>query len=79
MENHMEEIINKESDWDHITGASMVEVLIEKVTCEEMATAVTAMKPGKAAGPSKVCAEIVSTSGEIGICVMMKLCQRVLG
>ena len=36
------------------------------------------MKLGKAAGPSEVSTEMVVASGEIGIQVMMELCQRVL-
>ena len=64
---HMEEITNKENNWDHITGASMVEEPIEKVTHEKMAIAITAMKPGKAARPPEVCAEMMSTSGEVGL------------
>ena len=30
--NYMEEIMNKKNDWDHVTGASMVEGLIRNVT-----------------------------------------------
>ena len=36
------------------------------------------MKIGKAAGPSEVCVEMIEASGEIGIDVMVELCQRVL-
>ena len=36
------------------------------------------MKPGKAAGPSEVCAKMISASGEVGISVMVELRQRVL-
>ena len=36
------------------------------------------MKPGKAARPFGVCAEMISAIGEMGISVIMKLCQRVL-
>ena len=36
------------------------------------------MKPGKAAVSYEVCADIISPSGEVGICVMMELYQRVL-
>ena len=43
-----------------------------------MAVAIKVMKPGKAAGPSEVCAEMISASGEVGIGVMMELCQREL-
>ena len=70
--------MNKENDWDHMTEASIVEGPIEKITYEKMAIAIKVMKPGKAAGPSKVCVEIISASGEVGISAMMELCQRLL-
>ena len=43
-----------------------------------MAIAIKVMKPGKGAGPSEVCAEMISASGEIWVSVMVELCQRVL-
>ena len=76
--NHMEEIMNKEDGWDHVTAASMVEGPIKNVTREEMAIAIKEIKPRKAAGPSEVCAEIISASAEVGVNVMVELCQRVL-
>ena len=36
------------------------------------------MKSEKATGPSEVSVEMMVASGEIGVKVMMKLCQRVL-
>ena len=45
--------MNKENDWDHMPEASMVEGPVEKVSHEEMAIVVYAMKPGKAAGRLK--------------------------
>ena len=36
------------------------------------------MKVGKAAGPSEVSVEMIAASGEIGIGVMVELCQDVL-
>ena len=62
--NHMEEIINKENDWDHLAEASMVEGPIKNVIREEMAIAIKVMKPGKAAKPSKVSAEMISATGK---------------
>ena len=53
--NHMEEIMKKGSYWNHMTEASMAEELIDKITRKEMATVV---KPGRAIGPSKVCAKL---------------------
>ena len=71
-------IMNKENGWDHMTEGSMVKGPIKKVTREEMVIAVEAIKPGKTAGPSEVCAQIISASEEVEIAVMMELCQRVL-
>ena len=36
------------------------------------------MKPGKAAGPSEICAKIIFASGEVGISVIMEWCQCML-
>ena len=36
------------------------------------------MKAGKAVGPSEVSVEMIAASGEIGIDVMVELCQGVL-
>ena len=74
----MKEIMNKENDGDHVTEASMVEGLFKNVTREEMSIAIKVMKPGKTAGPSEICAEMISASGEVGVSVMVELCQRVL-
>ena len=43
-----------------------------------MVIAIKVMKPGKAAGPSEVCAEMISASGEVGVSGMLELCQCVL-
>ena len=48
---HMEEIMNVENEWDQITEVNLVEGPIERVTLEEMMTALCRMKAGKAAGP----------------------------
>ena len=68
--------MNKENDWDHVTASSMIEGPIKNVTREETAIAIKVIKPGKAAGPSEVCAEMISASGEVGVSVMVGLCQR---
>ena len=72
---HMEEIINKENDWNHMKEAKLVEEFIEKIACEEI---VRAMKPGKIARPYEVCAEMISASIEVGIniCLVLELCHR---
>ena len=77
LKNLIEEIMNKENDWDHVTAASMVEGRIKYFTREEMTIAIKVMKPGKATRPSKGCAEMISASGEVGVSVTMELFQRV--
>ena len=76
--NHMENIMNKENEWDHMSEVDVVEGPIEKVTQDEVLKAVKAMKLRKAAGPSEVSAEMITASGEIGISIMQKLRQNVL-
>ena len=61
-----------------MAAASAVEGPIKNVTSEEMAIVIKMMKPGKAAGPSEVCAEMISASGEVGVSMIVELCQRVL-
>ena len=74
----MKKIMNEENDWDQMTEVDAVEGPVEKVTRGEVRNAVETMKRGKATGPSEVSTEMITASGEIGIDVMMKLCQDVL-
>ena len=43
-----------------------------------MEIAIKVMKPGKAAGFSEVCAQMISASGKVRVSVMVELCQHVL-
>jgi len=70
--------MNEENSWDRVTDADMVEGPLEKVNCGEIVNAIKAMKPQKAPGLSGVTAEMISASGQVGVNVMMDLCQRVL-
>ena len=58
--------------------AELVEGLVERVCREEVAKVIGEIKVRKAAGPSEVSAEMIAASGEIGIGVMVELCQDVL-
>ena len=78
MEKYIEEIMNEENDWDHVTEPSVTEGPVKNVAREEMAMVIKVMKPGKAAGPSEVYAEMISARGEKGVSVMVELCKRVL-
>ena len=77
MKNYIEEILNKENDWDRITKVIMAKGLIEKVAREEMLRARKTMEQGKAAGHSGICT-MISASGGVGTSAMVKHCQCVL-
>ena len=53
--------------------------MIEGETDEEVIVVVNKMKLGKAAGHSEVNLDMIIASGKLGVGVMKKLCQRVLG
>ena len=58
--------------------AELVEGPVERVSREEEVKAIREMKAGKAAGPSDLSVEMIVASWEIGIGVMVELCQGVL-
>ena len=74
----MEKIMNKENEWDRMVETDLVEGPVEKVVCNEIVEKIQSMKSGKATGPSEVSVEMIVASGEIGVKVMMELCQRVM-
>ena len=75
---HMEKIMNEENEWDRMVETDLVEGPVEKVVRNEIVEAIQSMKSGKATGTFKVSVEMIVASGEIGVKVMMELCQRVL-
>ena len=75
---HMERIMNEENKWDHMVETDAVEGPVEKVACYEIVEAIRRMKSGKATGPYEVSVEMIVASGEIGVKVMMELCQHIL-
>ena len=75
---HMEKIMNEENEWDHMVETDVVEGPVEKVACNEIVRAMQKMKSGKAAEQSEVSVKMMVASGEIGVKVIMELCQRVL-
>ena len=74
----MEKIMNEENEWDHVVETDLVEGPVEKVARNEIVEAMQSMKSGKATGPSEVSVEMIVASGEIGVKVMMELCQRAM-
>ena len=74
----MEKIMNEENEGDRMVETDLVEGPVEKVVRDEIVEAIQSMKSRKAAGTSEVSVEMIVASGEIGVKVMMELCQRVL-
>ena len=72
------EKMNEENEWDHMVETDLVEGPVEKVARNEIVEAIQSIKSGKATGPSEVSVEMMVASGEIGVKVMMELCQHVL-
>ena len=70
--------MNKEDEWDHMVETGVVEGPVEKVARNEIVETMQTMKSEKATGPSEVRVEMIVASGEIGVKVMMELCQRIL-
>ena len=75
---HMEKIMNEENEWDRMVETDLVEGPVKKVVRNEIVKAIQSMKSGKATGTSEVSVEMIIASSEIGVKVMMELCQRVL-
>ena len=75
---HMEKIMNEENKWDRMVETDVVEGPVEKVARNQIVEAIQSMKLGKATGTSEVSVEMIVASGEIGVKVMMELCQHVL-
>ena len=51
---HMEKIMNKENEWDHMEETDVVEGPVEKVDRNEIEEAMQRKKSRKATGPSEV-------------------------
>ena len=75
---HMEKIMNEENKWHRMVETDVVERPVEKVARNEIVEAIQSMKSGKATRTSGVSVEMIVASGEIGVKVMMELCQQVL-
>ena len=63
---HYERLLNFEFPWDpdHLTHSDPVLGAAPLITVEMVSAAVAKMKPGKAAGPSSVIAEMLKDAGE---------------
>ena len=74
----MENFMNEENQWDQMVETEVIEEPVERVIRKEIVEAMLKIKSAKATGPSEVSVEMTVASGEIGVKVMIELCQHVL-
>ena len=70
--------MDEENYWDGIADAGLIQGPMDRVSEEEVLSAIKLMKMGKASGSSKVVAEHIMASGMVGVGVMTKICNCVL-
>ena len=73
---YMERIMNEENDWDHNVEGDAAEGPVVCVSTDEVVQVLNEMKTGSAPGPSSVSLELIAAHGEVGIQVMVEVCQR---
>ena len=61
---HMEKLMNVESEWSNSIGASKIEGAMRRNEVEEVWCAMSCMKIGKASGPSGAVIELFKAGGE---------------
>jgi hypothetical protein len=77
---YFEKLFNEEFEWDK-DGLSMVNKVsgpAEIITESEVKAAITRAKSGKAAGPSRVVAEMLTASGDVGVQWVTDLCNVIV-
>jgi hypothetical protein len=75
---YMEKLLNEKNVWDRITDYSSVLRPRPIITEAEVMAAIKGMKQGKAAGPSKVVAEMFRDGGDVGVKCLTVLCNIVV-
>ena len=77
---HFEKVSNEEFDWerDSLDAAHAVSGPAEAITVNEVRVAIAKMKAGKAVGPSKIGAEMLSAAGEPGVLWVTDLCNVIV-
>ena len=68
--------MNEENEWSQAADADTLQGAIEGVMREDILEAFIHLKIGRTPGPSEVYAKMILASGDVGIRVLMELCQR---
>lgn len=77
---YFEKLLNEEFHWDRngLETGDAVNGPCERISMEEVRSALEASKSGKAAGPSDVVVEMVTASGESGLQWVTDICNEVV-
>ena len=75
---YMERMVNEESDWDGNVEGDPVEGQLYCISRDKVVQTLNKMKTGQASGPLDLSLDLIATSREVGIQVMLELCQGVL-
>ena len=76
---YMEKLLNVENEWDGDVMADMVEGLPpNRISEEEVRTAINESKTGKASGPTEVVIEMIRAADKQGVKWMTEICNEVI-
>ena len=74
----MSKVMNEENELDQIADADTVQGPIQRVMREEIMEAFKYLKIGKETGRTEAYAEMILSSADNGIRVLMEFCHRIL-
>ena len=75
---YMEKLLNEENIWDGNVDSDVKHGAACEISRAEVEKALRKMKPGKAAGPTGVTAEMLQAGGEIGLGWLTELCNTII-
>jgi len=75
---YMEKLLNEENEWDNSTDCDTKEGPCCRITNAEVKKALASMKKGKAAGQSRVVAEMLQAADDVGVEWLTELCNAIV-
>ena len=78
LKEYMEKLMNEENEWDHKMSAGVKQGPGDCIRIAEMTAVLKKMKRHKAPGLSRLVAEIIQATGEIGTQWLLHLCNGIV-
>jgi len=75
---YLEKLMNEENEWDHRISATVKEGPAYCIRIDEVAAALKQMKRHKAPGLSRLVAEMIQSTGDIGTQWILDLCNGIV-